>query len=132
MNQMTACAAILYFGLLGTFAGAQARDPMEGRFLHHVLFWLTEPDNPQARQQFLAELQKMKAIPTIRSSYVGVPAGTPRDVVDNSWTFTWLVSFEDRAGWQVYNDHAIHQEFVKRAGHLWKRVVVYDSVPAPR
>jgi hypothetical protein len=69
----------------------------------------------------------MEAIPTVRQSYIGTPAGTPRDVVDNSWTFYWLVTFDDRQGWQVYNDHPLHDEFRKKAP-LWKKVQVYDTL----
>ncbi len=105
-----------------------AKDALEGKFLHHVYFWLNEPDNPKAREEFLTALKKMKAIPTIRQSYIGTPAGTPRDVVDNTWTFYWLLTFDNREGWQVYNDHPIHDEFRKKA-NLWKKIQVYDTLP---
>lgn len=104
-----------------------AQPPLREQFLHHVFFWLNEPENPAARQEFLTALRKMEAIPTVRHSYIGAPAGTPRDVVDNSWTFYWLVTFDDRKGWEVYNDHPLHDEFRKKAG-LWKRVQVYDTL----
>lgn len=104
-----------------------AQPPFRGQFLHHVFFWLNEPDSAAARQEFLTALRKMEAIPTVRQSYIGTPAGTPRDVVDNSWTFYWLVTFDDRQGWQVYNDHALHDEFRKKSP-LWKKVQVYDVV----
>ncbi len=106
---------------------AAAQERPEGKFFHHVFFWLNEPDNPQARREFLTALRKMKAIPTIEYSFIGTPAGTPREVVDNSWTFYWLVTFEDKDGWKVYNDHPIHNEFRKKA-HLWKKVLVYDAI----
>ncbi|GAB4231049.1 MAG: Dabb family protein [Acidobacteriota bacterium] len=101
---------------------------LEEGFLHHVFFWLKEPENEQARKEFLSALEEIKKIPTIRRWYVGTPAGTPRDVVDNSWTFYWLVTFKDEAGWRVYNEHPIHEEFRKKA-YLWEKVLVYDIVP---
>lgn len=103
---------------------------MDGKFLHQVYFWLNEPDNPKAREEFLTAIRKMKAIPAIRQSYIGIPAGTPREVVDNSWTFCWVLAFDDRAGWQVYNDHPIHDEFRKKS-HLWKRIQIYDTLSQP-
>ena len=99
-------------------------------FRHHVLFWLKEPGNDDHRSQFLHELRAMKKIPVIQQSTIGIPAGTPRDVVDNSWTFDWLLTFQDRAAWAVYNDHPLHNEFIERAGHLWERVQIYDSIQA--
>lgn len=112
------------FAQLGAAAVAAPR----GRgFQHHVMFWLKEPASPAARAEFLAALKKMKAIEVIRSARIGEPAGTPRDVVDNTYTFDWLVTFDDQAAWQVYNDHALHDEFRKKAA-LWTRVLIYDSV----
>jgi hypothetical protein len=122
------CVLLLGAALAALPAAAAAKDPVEGGFHHYVFFWLNQPDSQAARREFLAELNKMKAIPTIRSFYVGTPAGTPRrDVVDDSWTFCLTVTFDDKAGWQVYNDHPLHDEFRKKAG-LWKRVQVYDAI----
>lgn len=115
--------------LLATTTPPPQPETLEEGFLHQVFFWLKEPDNPQARREFLEALTKMKAIPTIQRWHVGTPAGTPRDVVDNSWTFSLLVTFKDRGGWQVYNDHPIHDEFRTKA-YLWERIQVYDVVPA--
>ncbi len=100
-----------------------------GGFRHHVFFWLKEPDNQQHRGDFLRELRKMTEIEEIEEYWIGVPANTPRDVVDNSWTFEWLVSFRDREAWAVYHDHPIHHEFVEQASSLWEKVRIYDSLP---
>ena len=99
----------------------------EGKFFHHVFFWLNEPQSPAARKEFLDAITKMKAIPTVKFFMVGTPAGTPRDVVDGTYTFDLLVTFEDKAAWQVYNDHPIHDEFRKKAP-LWKKVQIYDTL----
>lgn len=107
--------------------GAAAQKPVEGKFLHHVYFWLADPDSPAARKEFLAELNKMRAIPGIRSSFVGTPAADARDVVDNSFTFYWLVTFDDKKAWKVYDTHPIHDEFRKKSA-LWKKVQVYDTL----
>ncbi len=36
--------------------------------------------------------------------------------------------FDDAAGQQTYQDHPLHLRFVAECGHLWQRVVVYDSI----
>ncbi len=36
--------------------------------------------------------------------------------------------FDDEADDKIYQDHPIHQEFIKNYGHLWDKVVVYDAV----
>jgi hypothetical protein len=107
-------------------AFCQAKAPVQGSFLHHVYFWLAEPDSAAARKEFLTELNRMRAIPGIRFSFIGTPAADPRDVVDNSYTYYWLVSFDDKAAWKVYDQHPIHDGFRKKSS-LWKKVVVYDT-----
>ena len=109
-------------------AMTSAADSMEGGFIHHVFFWLKEPDNAEHRELFLKEMEKLKQIPTIKLASVGEPAGTAREVVDSSWTFDWLVVFEDQTGWKVYNDHEIHLQFGEKASHLWEKVQVYDTL----
>jgi len=99
-------------------------------FRHHVFFWLKEPGNEEHRRQFLHELRAMKKIPVVEQCAIGIPAGTPRNVVDNSWTFDWLLTFPDRDTWAIYNDHPLHDKFIERAGQLWERIQVYDSIQA--
>ena len=51
-----------------------------------------------------------------------------REVVDTSWDVSEQMFFDDEAGQKVYQDHPVHQAFVKNYGHLWKKVIVYDAV----
>lgn len=127
---MTKILAISLLGLalLAPARLADAKEPVEGKFFHHVYFWLNAPDSDGQRAEFLTKLRKMQAIPTIRYSAIGTPAGTPRDVVDNSWTFYWLVTFDDADGWRIYNDHPLHDQFRQEAGPLFKKVQVYDVI----
>jgi len=67
-----AVLALPALSLLASWANAQK--PVEGKFLHHVYFWLTDPDSPAARKGFLAELNKMRAIPGIRYSFIAAPS----------------------------------------------------------
>jgi hypothetical protein len=103
-----------------------AKDPVEGSFFHQVYFWLAEPNSQAARKEFLAELNKMRAIPGIRYSFIGTPAADARDVVDNSYTYYWLATFDDKQAWKAYDVHPIHDAFRKKSA-LWKKVQVYDA-----
>jgi hypothetical protein len=49
-------------------------------------------------------------------------------VVDNSYQASELMFFDDTAGQKTYQDHPIHQKFIKDCGHLWEKVIVYDSM----
>lgn len=70
----------------------------------------------------------LPGIPTVLRLEVGLPAGTPREVVDNSYAVALLVEFEDKAGHDVYNVHPDHLEFIEECKHLWSRVQIYDTL----
>jgi hypothetical protein len=95
--------------------------------IHHVFFWLKEPDNKAHAEQLKKGLQTLAAIPQVQQLIIGVPASTEkRDVVDNSWQVSELMYFqslEDQAAYQV---HPVHKAFVEQYSHLWSKVVVYD------
>lgn len=97
--------------------------------LHHVFFWLKNPDSAADRDKLIAGVKSLAAIETVRSIHVGVPASTEkRDVVDNSYHVSELLGFDDVAGQDVYQVHPLHKKFVEEHQHLWSKVVVYDAV----
>jgi hypothetical protein len=97
--------------------------------IHHVFFWLKEPKNEAHKNQLLAALNELLKIKTIKMSHIGRPAGTEsRDVVDHSYSVSYMVMFDDQAGQDAYQVDPIHLKFVKENAHLWNKVVVYDSV----
>lgn len=99
------------------------------QLVHHVFFWLKNPDSKEDLAKLLAGLRTLEKIETIRKLHIGVPASTEkRDVVDASYHASELMFFDDTAGQKIYQDHPIHQKFIKECGHLWERVVVYDSM----
>lgn len=103
--------------------------PMEDKkqLVHHVFFWLKNPDSIEDRDKLVEGVKGLSKIETIRKIHVGIPASTEkRDVVDNSWGVSELMFFDDEAGQKTYQDHPIHQAFIKDYGHLWDKVIVYD------
>lgn len=108
-----------------------ARAEPAGRIRHQVFFWLERPGNATDRGKLIAGLKALVAIPQIRELHVGVPAGTEqRDVVDASFDVSELMLFDTLADQKAYQDHPAHQAFVAACAPLWRKVVVYDSVPA--
>ena len=98
--------------------------------VHHVFFWLKNPDSKADLAQLLAGIRSLAAIETVRGIHVGVPASTEkREVVDNSYSASEILFFDDPAGQKVYQDHPLHQKFVADCSHLWSKVIVYDAVP---
>jgi hypothetical protein len=117
---------------LGAAAAASAAAP--GRvttppLVHHVFFWLKRPESAADRAQLIAGIRTLAGIETVRGLHVGVPASTEqRSVVDNSYSVSELLFFDDVAGQDAYQVHPIHQQFVADCSHLWSRVVVYDAI----
>lgn len=101
------------------------------KLVHHVFFWLKNPESKDDLAKLLAGLRTLTKIETVRSAHFGVPASTEkRDVVDNSFSASEILYFDDTAGQKVYQDHPIHQKFVADCSHLWAKVIVYDAISA--
>jgi hypothetical protein len=122
-------AFITTVALTGTAGLTQAMNTEKKPLLHHVFFWLKNPESATEKQELIKGLKTLAAIPSIRQIHIGVLASTEkREVVDTSWDVSELMFFDDEAGQKVYQDHPVHQAFVKNYGHLWKKVIVYDSI----
>jgi hypothetical protein len=99
--------------------------------VHHVFFWLKNPDSKEDLAKLIAGVKSLEKIETIRTIHVGVPASTEkREVVDNSYSVSELMFFDDLEGQKTYQDHPIHQKFIDDCSALWEKVVVYDTIAA--
>jgi Stress responsive A/B Barrel Domain len=111
--------------------GASAPVNTYPKLVHHVFFWLKDPASREDLAKLLAGLRTLANIETVRAAHFGVPASTEkRDVVDNSYSASEILFFDDTAGQKTYQDHPIHKQFVADCSHLWQRVVVYDVIAA--
>lgn len=96
---------------------------------HQVYFWLKNPGSKEDQAKLIEGIKTLAAIPQIKGLHIGVPASTEkRDVVDNSYSASELLFFDNAADEHAYQIHPIHQAFVDNYSHLWSKVVVYDSV----
>lgn len=99
--------------------------------VHHVLFWLRNPDSAEDRAALIRGIETLRAIDVVRGLHIGVPAATgARDVVDATYGVSELALFDDAAAEAIYQDHPVHQAFIRDYGSLWSRVLVFDSVGA--
>jgi Stress responsive A/B Barrel Domain len=113
---------------LGTAAKGIPMQTAKPAVIHHVFFWLKNPKSTEDRDKLVEGVKTLEKIESVRSIHVGIPAATPaRAVVDASYHVTELIFFDDVEGQSVYQDHPVHKAFVETYGHLWKKVVVYDS-----
>jgi hypothetical protein len=119
---------------VGTAAAvAMPLNIMENKYpiIHHVFFWLKNPDSKEDRDQLVAGVKTLSKIEMIRELRVGIVADTEkRDVVDKSWAVSELMFFSNLADQAAYQNHPVHLEFIKNCSHLWEKVVVYDIADA--
>ena len=97
--------------------------------IHTVLFWLNNPESEKDRDAFETAIQKLIATnPQGIQSHLGKPAKTgKREVVDNSFTYLYLITFSSIEAETAYQTDPTHLKFIDEAKHLWKKVIVYDS-----
>lgn len=126
MKIATAMAAT---GFISVSEKANASEiPMKNIFVHHVFFWLKEPKNAEARKLFENGLQGLIKVPQIQSSHIGTPVESPREVVDDSFTYSYMAFFKSKEDQTIYQTHPIHLKFIEDCQHLWEKVVVYDAM----
>ena len=96
-------------------------------FVHTVYFWISEGATPAAREQLVGDCRDLLGrVPAVRQLFVGRPANTPREVVDNSYGVGLTVVLDDAAAHDAYQVHELHLQFVARNKATWSRVQIYD------
>ena len=97
-------------------------------FVHHVYFWLKNTGSEEDKAKLIEGLRKLSKASTIKRFYIGVPADTNRDVIERSYSVSWLLFFDDTSAQDSYQTDPIHLKFVEECSSLWDKVVVYDSI----
>ena len=116
-------------GTVASIAAPLQTEKSKTPLVHHVFFWLKNPGSTADRDRIVEGLKTLRKIEAIKELRIGIVASTEkRDVVDNSWAVSELMFFEDLAGQAIYQDHPIHQKFIKDCSHLWDKVIVYDAM----
>ncbi|MDH3651064.1 MAG: Dabb family protein [Saprospiraceae bacterium] len=98
-------------------------------YIHMVYFWVKEGTTQDQLAAFQAGVAKLGEIHHVQSIWVGPPAGTPREVVDNSYDYALLAFFENKVAHDAYQIDPDHHRFVEQFSQLWERVQVYDHLP---
>jgi Stress responsive A/B Barrel Domain len=101
---------------------------LQNVFIHHVYFWLKNPDSKDDLDQLIEALKKLSVVKTIKQFHIGKPADTDRGVIDNSYVVSWMLLFDNAEDQASYQTDPIHLKFVEECSHLWSKVIVYDSI----
>lgn len=115
-----------FFGLMP--ATDKNSQKQMGKFVHHVYFWLKNPDSAEDKARLIEGLTTLKKIKPIRLARIGEPASTNRDVIERGYQVSWLLFFDNLEEQEVYQKHPVHLKFVENYSNLWDKVIVYDSV----
>jgi hypothetical protein len=117
-------------GGLITLAENNTSAMAENKFIHHVYFWLKNPDSKEDRAKLIEGLKKLSKVTTIKWFHIGQPADTNREVIDHSYAISWCLMFDNEKDQASYQVDPVHLKFVEECSSLWTKVIVYDSVDA--
>jgi hypothetical protein len=121
-----ASAAVINFTTLAK--ATEKKSMKKNMFIHHVYFWLKNPGSKEDQAKLVKGLEALSKVGTIKMFHIGKPADTNREVIDRSYSISWMLIFDNAADQASYQTDPIHLKFVEDCSSLWSRVVVYDSV----
>jgi hypothetical protein len=99
-------------------------------FIHSVYFWLKEGLKEGDLEQFKRGLKSLTGIESVRRSYIGVPASTDRPVIERGYSYSLILTFDDKKGHDAYQEDEVHERFRQDCSPCWSKVVIYDCVEA--
>ena len=112
-------------------AWSQNNDVMknfDSNFAHVVYFWFNNPEDVAERERFETSLNKfLKNSKFAKTNFVGTAPKAIRDVVDDSFTYNLIVTFESAEAQEGYQNEEAHLIFIEECKDLWEKVIVYDA-----
>ncbi|WP_420602956.1 Dabb family protein [Flagellimonas sp.] len=127
----TRIITLLLISAITTTGLAQTSDDMktfDPAFAHTVYFWFKNPDNKTDRAKFETSLKTfLKHSKFAKTNFIGTPPVATRDVVDGSFTYSLIVTFESAEAQEGYQTEEAHLTFIEECKDLWDKVIVYDS-----
>ncbi|MEZ4810320.1 MAG: Dabb family protein [Allomuricauda sp.] len=104
------------------------KEKFDHEFAHVVYFWFKNPDSQADRAKFEASLKKFLASSKYaKTKFIGRPPKAIRSVVDDSFTYSLILSFDSAEAQAAYQVEPPHVVFVEECEDLWEKVIVYDS-----
>jgi hypothetical protein len=98
------------------------------RYVHCVYFSCKDDTTDAEIDAMVADGEKLLGrIPTVRDVACGRrDPDARRDINVQDYDVGLVVTFDDRAGQDVYQDHELHKQFIANHKAHWARVRVYD------
>ncbi len=115
-------------GVLGTSGFFPAPERKKELLVHHVFFYLKDPNNAQHEAQLLAGLEKLSKLPTVKLSHIGRPARTNGGDIEKGYSVSWLCFFKNLIEEEIYQTDSEHLAFLEEIGPILEKRVVYDAL----
>ncbi len=96
--------------------------------VHHVFFFLKDPQNAQDEAKLLEGLEKLAKISTVKLSHIGRPARTSGEEIEKRYSLSWMCFFKNLIEEEIYQTDSIHVKFMEEYSYLWEKRVVYDAL----
>lgn len=122
--------AIVCFGIFSTSSAQDTNEMItfDPAFAHTVYFWFKEPTSEKDKAHFEASLKRFLANSKYaKTKFIGTPPKASRDVVDGSFTYSLIVTFESAEAQEAYQNEDAHLIFIEECEQLWEKVMVFDS-----
>lgn len=114
------------------FAGTTAQNIVGSPktfYNHYLLFWLKKDLTPKQLDDFANFFKELSNLPYLKSLHYGRPANSsPRLVLDNSFTYNVVMTFESLEDLETYGKLPQHLAIVKKYSVFWDKMQVHDSV----
>ena len=129
MKRVSQIIVVIFTMSLLTSCATRKTQEFDSHFTHVVYFWLKNPENTADRAAFLKSLSTfMEDSQYANTKFIGEPAETPRGVVDNTYTYSLILTFPSKEIQDLYQKETAHLKFIEESEALWEKVQVYDSV----
>ena len=114
---------------MALFIAAFAASPVKaetGKIYHTVVFWL-KADTPSATvAEITRSVKALEKLPMVESVMVGMPVMSEREVVDDSFSVAFTMTFKDEAALAAYGADPKHKTSSEFTMPHVTRVVIYD------
>lgn len=123
----SAVAAIAAGTLSSTLLNELA--PAKEYYSHYLLFWLKPELTEKQVADFAQFFEELRKLPYLKSLHYGKAAkSSPRKVLDNSFTYNVVMTFDSLEDLETYGKLPKHLETVKKYSVFWDKMQVHDSV----
>lgn len=98
------------------------------KFVHIVNFWLKEGISEDDRAAFVKGVTSLGTIKDLATFHVGTPAPTDRPVIDRTYDYCLVCTFDSQQQHDAYQVDPVHDVFREQCAKYWDRILIYDSV----